>query len=469
VLVWTLVAGSGVGIYFIVTKTSSSNSNQMDASMDTNFLQPTPDPVFPPYDLEKESYSPTKAPTYHQDDLMDLDAVLRSIPGVNAEKINDTSVPEGQCRYWLTHEDVLALRVAVDGEKRVEQRYILCLFYYYTNGPSWTIEVDLWLDGEHHECDWFGITCDTDYVVGMELDNIYLNGTITEALLSLSSLDLLWLPNNLLRGNIPAKIFDSLVDLKWLDLSNNALTGTIPSGQGNSTLSSSSSPPPLESMYVKGNQLEGGLPFFPHLQRVRAQRNLLTFLDERYATLGVSLIYLYAYNNEIGGSLPSTWNTPHLQIIDMGFNNLVGPLPQELWDLPKLHSLVLDNNQISGNLPATSKCRTLNQVWLNSNQLDGSIPSSFGVNWVNLTSLKLQGNALTGTVSRDHCNYWPVSLSAFSPTLSESSGWELQADCNVDTMQCECCTQCYPIVKNNNNNNNNTNNKNNTRTRNLKR
>jgi hypothetical protein len=434
VLVWVLIAMLSVGIYVIVTKVSS-NGNGIDGS-DTTSIQPTQNPVFPPYHLEKESLYPSKAPTYNENDIMNLDAVMRNISGVDAVKMNDTSVPEGRCRYWLTNEDALEVRVDVEGKTRVEQRYILCLLYHNTNGQSWTVPVELWLDGESHECDWYGITCNTDDVVAIELDNKNLNGTIPEALLSLTNLHLLRLPNNTITGKIPPNIFNTLTDLRWLEVSNNALTGTIPASTAN--VSSSSSSSSLEAMYVKGNQLEGGLPFFPNLQRVRAQRNSLTFLDERYATAGQNLIYLYVYHNQLVGSLPSTWNTPNLQILDLGFNKLQGPLPQELWDLPALRSLVVDNNQLTGNLPSSSNCRTLHTVWLSSNRLDGPIPSNFGLNWANLTSLNLQDNDITGTISRDHCNYWPISMSA------ESSDWELKADCNTAMIQCECCTQCFP-------------------------
>jgi Leucine rich repeat len=433
-VVWLLLAVIGVGIYFIVAKVSKNNNNA-NSMVDSSSMQPTEDPIFPPYEFGPESLFPSAAPSYNQDDITDLDVVLRKISGVDAEKINDTNAPEGQCRHWMTHSDALELRVDQVGEKRVEQRYILCLFYYYTNGDSWTIKP--WLNGELHECDWYGITCNANDVVGIELDNKNLTGTITDAIQSLSTIHLLRLQNNSVSGKIPKNIFDSLLDLKWLDLSNNALTGNIPAA----TDASSSS---LEVLYLKGNQLAGTLPFFPNLQRVRAQRNLLTSMDEQYASAGRSLVYLYVYDNHLTGSLPPSWNTPNLQILDVGFNNLEGPIPQDLWDLVALRSLIVDNNRITGTLPLSSSSETLTQVWLNSNRLDGPVPTNFGENWANLTSLKLQDNDLTGSIAQDHCSRWPLSTSSTSSPFSESNGWEFETDCNAPTMECACCTQCFP-------------------------
>ncbi|KAG7367420.1 two component regulator [Nitzschia inconspicua] len=434
VVVWVLLAVIGVGIYFIVTKVSH-NSNANSAGNPTT-TQPTVKPVFPPYEFEGESFSPSEAPSYNQEDIMDLDAVLRNIPGVDPTKIDDKNTPEGQCRHWLTHIDKQMLRVDQVGEKRVEQRFILCLFYYYMNGDDWSI--NSWMNGDLHECDWYGITCDANDVVAIDLDNKNLNGTIPSAIESLSSLHILRLQNNAIAGKIPDTIFETLDGLRWLDLSDNALTGNIPSISDDSSSS-------LEVLYLKGNQLGGMLPFFPTLQRVRAQRNLLTSIDARFASSGQSLLYLYVYDNLLSGSLPSTWDTPNLRIIDMGFNDLEGPIPQDLWDLPSLNSLIVDNNQITGNLPTSSSCRTLSQVWVNGNQLDGSIPFDFGANWTNLTSLKLQENNLTGMVSLDHCYGWPNAAAAPSNPISEGAGWELEADCNQASMECECCTQCFPI------------------------
>jgi Leucine-rich repeat (LRR) protein len=213
-------------------------------------------------------------------------------------------------------------------------------------------------------------------------------------------------------------------------LSNNELTGAIPTGEENDSVN-------LKVMYLKGNALEGNLPFFPKLQRVLAQRNQLTSMDEEYATEGQSLVYLYVYSNQLSGQLPSSWNTPNLEIFDVGFNSLEGPIGQDLWDLPALKSLVVDNNRLTGTLPESSANTLLSTVWLDANQLEGSIPSNFGSNWSNLTSLKLQGNSLTGTITDDHCSNWPTSDST-------STEWELESDCNTDAVECSCCTMCFP-------------------------
>jgi hypothetical protein len=161
-------------------------------------------------------------------------------------------------------------------------------------------------------------------------------------------------------------------------------------------------------------------------------------MDEEYASSGQSLIDLLAYDNQFSGLLPSVWNTPNLERIDLGINNYTGTIPQDLWDLPSLQSLIVDDNQLTGPLPSLSTSNTLKNVWLYSNQLSGSIPSNFGINWSNLTSLKIQNNDLTGNITPDHCNRWPAS------TRESLDEWRLEADCNLPTMGCACCTECFP-------------------------
>ena len=82
--------------------------------------------------------------------------------------------------------------------------------------------------------------------------------------------------------------------------------------------------------------------------------------------------------------------------LDLGENNLTGPLPATLGNLTNLTQLHLGENNLTGPLPATlgnlTKLESL-VLWLNS--LTGPLPASWG-NLTNLTQLHLGGNSLTG-------------------------------------------------------------------------
>jgi len=429
-IVSTLLVVIGVGIYFIVENISNNNDNSEGT------LEPTPDPMFPPYNVDGESSFPSSSSSFTEKDIMDIDAALLKISGSNDDNIYDMSTPEGKCRYWLTHEDQQELRVEQVGEHRIQQRYILCTLYYSTNGDFWT--VDSWLNGQLHECDWYGIACDVDDVAGITLENKNLTGPLPKELESLDNLQLLILSSNSISSSIPDNLFD-IDDLIWVELSVNQMIGTIP--QKKSGISA------LEVLHLKYNQLEGNLPFFPNLERVYVQRNLLTSIDARYMSSVESLVELKAYDNLLSGPLPSKWNTSKLEYLDLGLNNFTGTISQELWNLPRLKYLVVDDNQITGGLPAASGSPSLQRVWLYSNQLSGSIPENFGSNWQQLTSLKIQDNALTGDITLEQCNRWPASSQVLSGNASSATdGWRLEADCNLATMDCACCTQCFPLA-----------------------
>jgi hypothetical protein len=210
IFISVLLIVTAIGTYLIATKISDNmNSGEVDSAQS----QPTQDPVFPPYYFESESFFPSVSPTYNQDDIVDINDALSRIIGVDSTAFYDAMTPEGKCRYWLTHDDQQQLRVGEVGESRIQQRYILCLLYHYTNGDYWT--VNTWLQGNMHECDWQGVTCNATRVVGIELEDKNLTGTLPEALLSLSNLQLLRFMDNNISGRIPPTIFDNLRKLMW--------------------------------------------------------------------------------------------------------------------------------------------------------------------------------------------------------------------------------------------------------------
>ncbi|KAL3929859.1 MAG: hypothetical protein SGARI_004639, partial [Bacillariaceae sp.] len=229
-IVAALLVITPIVIYFIVINVSS-NSNGASASAESAESQPTQDPVFPPYFFESESVFPSISPTFNQDDVDEFDDALSRIVGVDTSLLYDTTTPEGECRHWMTHGDQQELRGSEVGESRVQQRYVLCLLYHYTNGDSWTING--WLEGGLHECDWQGVTCNATTVAGIELEAKNLTGTLPEALLSLSKLQFLSFLDNSIAGTIPTAIFDRLRKLMWLDFSNNQFSGEIPTGSEN--------------------------------------------------------------------------------------------------------------------------------------------------------------------------------------------------------------------------------------------
>lgn len=427
-----------VGIYFIVDNVSSNNNdngNPNDAN-DSNSSS-TSNPQFPDFEY-LESEFPTASPSYNLADVMATDLALLQVSGTNEQNLYDVTTPQGSCRYWLIHVDQEQLRVDEVGDARVQQRYIACVLYYATSGDHWTAGSN-YLNPALHECDWDGVICNLTNVAHIDLAGYNLSGTIPLELESMSTLEAIDFQDNSIAGTIPNGLFDSLERLTWIGLSRNRIGGTIPAPREGST-------PKLENIYLSKNQLEGTLPFFPNIVAIRFESNKLTAIDPRYATSAIFMKKFSGYDNQLSGLLPTVWNAPVLQTLDIGVNGWTGPIPTGLWNLPSLRSLVLDDCQLTGTLPSFTIGTSFQDVWLFSNQLEGTIPSTFGSNWLKLNSLLLYDNGLIGGITDDHCNEWPLWQAYETNETRDNDDWRCEIDCNDVDMTCACCTKCHPDV-----------------------
>ena len=350
------------------------------------------------------------------------------------------------CRKWLVSASVYhsTLAVQISGKERLQQRYILCVLFYSTGGPSWNVtdisSSSYYLDPAAHECEWPGVRCGSeDNENGSTIDlltvrvlvlfDANLRGTLPNELSSLKRIEYLRISGNPdLEGTIPEGLFlqpQKMVDMFHCDLSSNNLTGTVPSPSNTATA--------LTHVYLHRNRLVGSIPFFGNqIEELYVNTNFFdNFPSDRYSMVD-TLRELVAYENLLTGTLSSTsWRTGNLERFDVAVNDLSGPIPQSLWELPKLTHLHLDLNEFSGALPqqlasATSGRQFVN-VWLETNALGGPIPASFGRGWENLTSLLLHENSFTGAIP---CFNW-----------DEGQFDRLEADCSL---LCDCCTRCYP-------------------------
>lgn len=151
-------------------------------------------------------------------------------------------------------------------------------------------------------CSWYGITCENNHVVKINLAKNNLKGTIPAKVAKLSNLQQLILANNQLSGTIPAALAD-LSNLQFLFLDFNQLNGVIPAELGK--LSN------LQSLYLSENQLSGAIP--PELGKLS------------------KLQYLSLYNNQLSGAIPpELGNLSKLQNFSLSHNYLCGDIPPSL-------------------------------------------------------------------------------------------------------------------------------------------
>jgi len=131
------------------------------------------------------------------------------------------------------------------------ERGALMVLYNSTDGANWSNYAN-WGNGDPCTQNWYSVTCDgIGNVVGLQLYNNNLRGTIPTEIGQLTNLSALYLSNNSLSGTIPIEI-GQLTNLSALYLFNNSLRGTIPTEIGKLTN--------LSALYLFNNSLSGTIP-----------------------------------------------------------------------------------------------------------------------------------------------------------------------------------------------------------------
>jgi len=209
-------------------------------------------------------------------------------------------------------------------------RFILTTLYLATSGESsWTTPATLFHDSEDDwllqnngaaVCDWKGVTCDEqDEVTSLILKSKNLTGTLPgDELAQLSKLQVLDLSINALTGTIPEAVV-TLPNIVRLDLSLNKFTGTIP----NAIFS--------QTQLQKVNLADSG-------------GTLGGLIPTSIGTL-VALEQFLARGINAQGTLPTELgNCASLKFLDLSKNSLQGRVPSELGSLLSLQSLYLKEN-----------------------------------------------------------------------------------------------------------------------------
>ncbi|MDO5969779.1 immunoglobulin domain-containing protein [Flavivirga aquimarina] len=260
------------------------------------------------------------------------------------------------------------------------ERDALMAFYNATDGANWanTLANNQPWDVNVPVCDWYGVTVTDGTVTSLNLSNNQLTGIIPTSLGNLVNLEFLRLGINSLTGTIPDEL-GNLGLLEQLQLQSNQLTGIIPTSLGNLVN--------LETLLISNNNLTGTIP-------------------DELGNLGL-LEQLQLQSNQLTGIIPtSLGNLVSLETLLISNNNLTGTIPNELGNLLLLEQLQLSYNDFTNSIPTSlGNLVNLKVLWLHNNSLTGTIPDELG-NLPLLEQLLLSNNDLTGTI--------PPSLSTIS-------------------------------------------------------
>ena len=364
----------------------------------------------------------------------DLSNGVTFAPGPPARiGVSETSVPAGEISFTLTatdaegdtgtmtvnitvREGVCPNSAAVSGYSDPEVvrdcEALLASRDALRGGQSLNWSENLSIDS------WQGVEIADNRVVGIEISNLGLSGTIPSELGNLSALVRLELDQNELTGTIPPEL--GRLDKLWrLSLNSNQLTGEIPSELGNLInlrslnfdVNQLVGPIPvelgnlvnLELLSLSVNRLTGPIPAelgrLVNLGELSLYINQLT--GEIPASLGdlVNLGRLHLDNNQLTGALPGWLNRlSNLGVLDLGYNNLTGEIPAGLGNLSNLYWLILRGNNLSGEIPAElGNLTELQHLDLGPNQLTGEIPGRLG-DLTKLKGLLIRGTHLSGEI-----------------------------------------------------------------------
>jgi len=97
--------------------------------------------------------------------------------------------------------------------------------------------------------------------------------------------------------------------------------------------------------------------------------------------------------------------------LDVRFNRLSGPIPDEVSRLVNLETLSCSDNQLSGNFPSLSRLKNLKSIRAGSNQFSGPLPD-FSTQ-PNLKSIDLSGNNIKGPIPPDFLANTDTSFSVY--------------------------------------------------------
>ncbi len=217
----------------------------------------------------------------------------------------------------------------------------LIALYNSTNGPEWNRTWNL----EEPAFFWDGvIVASSGRVVGLNLENNNLDGSLPSEIGDLTALRGMILGSNELKGGLPAEL-GSLTELEALILRDNDFSGSIPVELGNLTK--------LFELNLGINGLTGSIP---------TELGALTMLE----TLNLN-------SNDVTGEIPANLSgLTNLIELGLGSNNLSGPIPDELSALVNLERLDFSQNDLSGQIPGPFSLLTnLEEIFINDNNISG--------------------------------------------------------------------------------------------------
>jgi len=302
-----------------------------------------------------------------------------------------------------------SLPISIEMEYTTRQLDSLALvdLYNSTDGENWNSSTN-WLSAENIDT-WQGISMTDARVTDIQLSNQNLTGTLPTSIGNLSALENLYLANNSISGGIPKEI-GTMSSLQQLWLNSNSLDQAIPNEITNLLN--------LERIHLTANQIPGQIP--------KDIGNMTNLWD------------LTLTQNQLQGELPaSITNLSNLESLWLRDNNLSGSLPENIGDLTSLKGLSIGENGFEGAVPISiTNLTSLTSLELDVNRLD-ELPDLSDLS-PNLETLKIESNKFTFediepnmSVATTTFSYSPQDSVGIGRDTTVTSGSSLTLDAGV--------------------------------------
>ncbi|CAN1184529.1 Receptor like protein 27 [Linum perenne] len=229
-------------------------------------------------------------------------------------------------------------------------------------------------------------------------------GPIPRFIFELETLEALYLSTNRFSGNIQLSWTQKLQNLKFLDLSYNNLT-----------VAEVIDNHPLGYLSLSNNSLTGPIPTsicnFANLEVLDLSDNHLNdIIPDCLIENTKTLLVLDLSGNKLSGDIPNIFQAPcSLETLDLNNNQFQGRVPKSLESCKALQVLDLGNNKISDVFPCLGRINSsLRVLILRNNLFHGSIwcPHDLHSTWQNLQIVDLAFNNFHGPLNAQFLTTW---------------------------------------------------------------
>ncbi|KAI4299954.1 hypothetical protein L6164_033374 [Bauhinia variegata] len=233
----------------------------------------------------------------------------------------------------------------------------------------------------------------------LDFSNNSFTGNFASSLATLTSLIFLAISLNKFPGNFPNWLLENNTKIVSLDLGNCSFTGhfRLPSHVN----------PYLGTIIASYNMIIGQLPsnistIFPNLEHLEMSANAMN--GSLPPLFGQNLWTLDLSDNNFSGEMPRniSVHVSLLEILKLSNNKLVGSVCPTLVNLKILRELFLDGNSFSSSIPSCLfNASFLLVMDISNNHFVGKLPNDGIRNLSNLQALSIARNHLEGSISTE--------------------------------------------------------------------